>query len=183
MMYLGDIALAQVLYFGWNTHAVAGESITRATNGTISVYKNDGLTQSTSGVTDTEDFDGLTGVHWVKIDTSLGGTFYSAGADFTVVLSAATIDGKVINAVLAHFSINNRTPLRPTTAGRTIDVSAGGEAGMDWANIGSPTTAQVLSGTTIDLTAAAVDKIWDEVIVEQAQGIPGATPAMRTLLA
>ncbi|MFA5058722.1 MAG: hypothetical protein WC485_11455, partial [Opitutaceae bacterium] len=38
--------------------------------------------------------------------------------------------------------------LKPTTAGRTLDVSSGGEAGLDWANIGSPTTAQNLSGTS-----------------------------------
>src|SRR3990167_4041674 len=36
-------------------------------------------------------------------------------------------------------------PLVPTTAGRTLDVSVGGEAGLDWANIGSPTTAQKLN--------------------------------------
>lgn len=42
-------------------------------------------------------------------------------------------------------------PLVPTTAGRTLDVSATGEAGLDWANIGSPTTAQNLSGTNIDV--------------------------------
>lgn len=40
-------------------------------------------------------------------------------------------------------------PLVPTTAGRTLDVSAGGEAGVDWANIGSPTTTVALSGTTV----------------------------------
>jgi len=40
-------------------------------------------------------------------------------------------------------------PLVPTTAGRTLDVSATGEAGIDWANIGSPTTTQNLSGSTI----------------------------------
>lgn len=43
-------------------------------------------------------------------------------------------------------------PLVPTTAGRTLDVSAGGEAGIDWANVGSPTTAVDLSGTTIKTT-------------------------------
>lgn len=41
--------------------------------------------------------------------------------------------------------------LQPTTAGRTLDVSAGGEAGIDWANIGSPTTAVNLSATNIDV--------------------------------
>jgi hypothetical protein len=41
------------------------------------------------------------------------------------------------------------TRLAPTTAGRTLDVSATGEAGIDWANVGSPTTVVGLSGTTI----------------------------------
>jgi hypothetical protein len=40
-------------------------------------------------------------------------------------------------------------PLIPTTAGRTLDVSATGEAGVDWANVGSPTTTNGLTGTTI----------------------------------
>lgn len=39
--------------------------------------------------------------------------------------------------------------LAPTVAARTLDVSAAGEAGIDWANIGGPTTAQNLSGTNI----------------------------------
>jgi len=42
-------------------------------------------------------------------------------------------------------------PLVPTTAGRTLDVSATGEAGIDWANIGSPTSIQNLSATNIDV--------------------------------
>ena len=52
--------------------------------------------------------------------------------------------------------------LRPTTAGRTLDVSLDGEAGLDWANIGSPSSAQALSQTTIQggggggVTATAV---------------------------
>lgn len=43
-------------------------------------------------------------------------------------------------------------PLVPTTAGRTLDVTATGEAGIDWANVGAPTTALDLSGTTIKTT-------------------------------
>lgn len=39
--------------------------------------------------------------------------------------------------------------LGPTTAGRTLDVSAGGEAGMDWANVGTPGSTVSLSATTI----------------------------------
>lgn len=39
--------------------------------------------------------------------------------------------------------------IKPTTAGRTLDISAGGEAGIDLSNVGSPTTVLNLSGTTI----------------------------------
>lgn len=39
--------------------------------------------------------------------------------------------------------------LKPTTAGRTLDITTTGEAGIDWANIGAPTTLVALSGTTI----------------------------------
>lgn len=56
-------------------------------------------------------------------------------------------------------------PLIPTVAGRTLDVSVGGEAGVDWANIGSPTTAQNLSGTLISgAQTVAVTQIGDDVI-------------------
>lgn len=147
--YLGDFRTGKTIRKMWNSNAIAGESITRATNGTVSVYKDGGVTQSTTGVTDTEDFDSLTGVHLVAIDTSADGTFYSAGSEFEVVLSAATIDGKTINATLFSFSLENRSALMPTTDGRRLDVSAGGEAGLDWANVGSPTTTVGLSGTTV----------------------------------
>jgi hypothetical protein len=46
--------------------------------------------------------------------------------------------------------------LKPTTAGRTLDVSAGGEAGIDLANVGSPTSTLALSGTTIKAVTDAV---------------------------
>lgn len=48
--------------------------------------------------------------------------------------------------------------LAPTVAGRTLDVSTGGEAGIDWGNIGNPTTTVALSGTTVaTLTNAPSD--------------------------
>lgn len=105
MMYLGDFPTSAMIDFNWSSNAADGASITRATNGTVSVYKANGTTQSTAGVTDTEDFDALTGIHHVRIDTSADGTFYAAGSEFSVVLSGATIDGEAVNAVLAHFSI------------------------------------------------------------------------------
>lgn len=56
--------------------------------------------------------------------------------------SAGYIIGTYIDAAIT-------SRLAPTTSGRTLDVTAGGEAGIDWSNIGSPTTSVTLSGTTI----------------------------------
>ncbi len=104
--YLGDFAEDATVHFMWDSNDSNGASITRATNGTVSVYKDNGLTQTTTGVTDTEDFDGLTGIHACTIVTT--DAFYVTGSNYTVVLSAATIDSQTVNAVLAHFSIENR---------------------------------------------------------------------------
>ncbi len=106
--YLGDFAEDATVHFIWDSNDSDGASITRATDGTISVYKDNGVAQSTAGVTDTEDFDSLTGIHACTIDLSAD-AFYATGSNYSVVLSAATIDGQTVNAVLAHFSIENRT--------------------------------------------------------------------------
>ena len=105
--YLGDFKEDATLYFCWGTNDKNGASITRATNGTVKIYKDDGTTESAAGVTDTEDFDSTTGIHNCKIDLSAD-AFYATGHDYSVVLAGATIDGETANAVLATFSIENR---------------------------------------------------------------------------
>ncbi len=155
MTYVGDFATGVTVRHMWNTNAVAGESITRGTNGTVQVYKDGGLTQSTAGVTDSEDFDGLTGVHLVAIDTSADGTFYSTGSDFHVVVAAAAIDGKTINAFLFSFSLNNRSlqaRIPAALVSGRIDASVGAMA------------ANVLTATAINADAITAAKIADGAI-------------------
>ncbi len=48
---------------------------------------------------------------------------------------------------------SGQVPLQPTTAGRTLDVSATGGAGIDWSNVEAPTTTVNLSGTTVGAIA------------------------------
>lgn len=105
-IYLGDFQGNSTIRFLWSTRDSNGASVTRTVDGTVSVYKDNGLTQTTTGVTDTEDFDGLTGIHACTIATT--DAFYASGSDFSVVLSEATIGGQSVNEVLAHFSIENR---------------------------------------------------------------------------
>jgi hypothetical protein len=49
--------------------------------------------------------------------------------------------------------------LKPTTAGRTLDVTAGGAAGIDWGNVENPTTSINLSGTEISIVSGSVGSV------------------------
>jgi len=64
--------------------------------------------------------------------------------------------------------------LRPTVAGRTLDVSSTGEAGVDWANVGSPTTSLNLSGTTVGVAAALGAQAKTDVTAAVPAQIPPA---------
>jgi len=156
MAHLGDFDAAAVIYGKFTTYRPStGASFTLGGTPALSVYKDNSTTQSTTGVTLTADFDSVTGLNHFAIDTSADGSFYAAGSFFDIVITTGTVDGvSVVGSVVASFTIRKNSALKPTTAGRTLDVSAGGEAGLDWANVGSPTTSLNLSGTTISTSQA-----------------------------
>lgn len=177
MMYLGDFAEDQTVRFHWGTTAIAGESITRATNGTISVYKDGNTTQTTTGVTDTEDFDSLTGVHYCEIATT--DAFYVAGSEYTVILSGATIDGKSINTPLAHFSIERTggalALLKNTTYGLSAAKTVQDAIKAKTDNLPSdPADASVIAGRfdTLDTNLATVDTVVDAVLEDTGTTLP-----------
>src|SRR3990170_2105395 len=126
-----------------------GAPFTLAGTPVISAYVGNSLTQITAGITLTVDFDGVTGLNNVRVvATSANG--YAAGSNYALVITTGTVDSvSVVGEVVAEFSLEAQSSLRPTVAGRTLDVSAGGEGGVDWANVGSPTTVVGLSGTTV----------------------------------
>ena len=151
MRHLGDFAPATVLYFMFTTYRPSsGAAYTLAGSPVVRVYKNGSTTQHTTTYNVTADFDSIAGLNYFTIDTSADGTFYAAGGMFTCVLEAGTVDSvSIVGTVVGTFTLNATAALRPTTAGRTLDVSSGGEAGVDWANVGSPSTTVNLSGTTV----------------------------------
>lgn len=151
MKHMGDYDTSAVIYGKFTTFRPStGAAYTLGGTPALSVYKDNSTTQSTTGVTLTADFDSVTGLNHFAIDTSADGTFYSAGSFFDIVITTGTVDSvSVVGSVVASFTLRKNSALKPTTAGRTLDVSAGGEAGVDWANVGSPTTVLNLSGTTI----------------------------------
>lgn len=150
-MSLGDFTPSKVIYFTFTTRAFStGIPTQLAGTPSLEVYKDGSDTPSTAGITLTVDFSSVTGLNHVAIDTAADGTFYSAGSSFNVVIAAGTVGGvSVVGESLASFTLSKISSLRPTTADRTLDVTATGEAGIDWANIGSPTQTVNLSGTTV----------------------------------
>lgn len=171
MIYLGDYLEDETVYFLWSSNAADGASITRSTNGTVSVYKDNGTTQSTEGVTDTEDFDSLTGIHACTIVTT--NAFYAAGADYAVVLSAATIDGETVNAVLAHFSIQNRY-MRGTDSAATATALATVDGIVD--------DILVDTGTTLPATLETIDNFLDTEIAAILEDTGTTIPALLTTI-
>lgn len=154
--YLGDYDTTETVRIPFNTFTsddpAASCTITNLAAGDVEIHKDGSTTQraSDSGVTVAIDFDSITGNHFVIIDLSdnADAGFYASGSRYTVRIEGVTIDGGTVNAWIGSFSIG--CMLRPTTAGRKLDVSAGGEAGVDWANVGSPTTTVALTATTIN---------------------------------
>jgi hypothetical protein len=92
--------------------------------------------------------------HMQSIDDRAGANLANVSANVVQWLGTAASTPTVagvpnINVKTWNDLTTVALPLVPTTAGRTLDVSADGEAGLDWANVGSPTTTVGLTNTTV----------------------------------
>lgn len=150
MSYLGDIRLGETLDFKFCTTAAAtGAPTTLAGTPVISAYVGNSVTQITAGITLTVDFDAVTGLHNVRV-VATSGNGYATASNYQLVITTGTVGGtSAVGYVIGEFSIEARSAVMPTTAARTLDVSATGEAGLDWANVGGATTAVSLTNTTV----------------------------------
>lgn len=150
--YIGDIRLGDTIDTKFCTVTTTGAPTTLAGSPVISAYLGNNTTQLTAGITLSVDFDGVTGMHNVRV-VATSGNGYATATDYQLVLTAGTVGGtSVVGYVVAEFSIEKRSALMPTTAARTLDVTATGGAGIDWANVEAPTTTLALTGTTIAVT-------------------------------
>lgn len=133
-MYLGDFAAGAVFDLKFTTRRFTTGVPFALSSGAISVYKNNDVSQSTSGVTLSADFDGVTGLNNVRIDLSSDGTFYAAGSNFQVVITTGTVDSvSVVGEVVAQFSIANR-PLQSIGANVVTAASLASDAGNEIAD-------------------------------------------------
>lgn len=158
MIYLGDFETSDTVICPFPAYDSNGSSVTitglAVTD--IEIYKDGSTTQRSSdngyALLDTDgiDFDGITGAHGFSVDLSDNSDagYYANGSQIVLWVNAVTIDTRTV--VIGYiFSIGRY--LKPTTAGRTLDVTATGAAGMDWGNVENQSTSVDLSSTDIQL--------------------------------
>ncbi len=128
-MYLGDVRLGVNLDFQFTTRSfTTGAPTQLAGSPVISAYVDNSTTQLTAGITLTVDFDSVTGLNNVRVVLS-GGNGYATATNVGFVITTGTVGGvSVVGEVVGQVSIENRSALMPTTAGRTLLVDASGLA-------------------------------------------------------
>lgn len=180
MLDLGDFTTSDTLYVPIATYDSNGASVTLTGLAVtdIEIYKDGSVTQRASdngyALLDTDgiDFDGVVGLHGYSVDLSdnSDAAFYANGSKYWVVINAVTIDGQTV--VIVHYFTIGRY-LKPTVAGRTLDVTAAGEAGLDFDNtVGTIAAAQLAADCITaakvapDVHAETADALLDEAMEE-----------------
>jgi len=183
-VHLGDFPVGATVDFMFNTRTAAGAPITFAGTPGLTVYRGSNTTEDPGDITLVIDYDtpATTGMHHVTIATGGDPTFYVAG-DYQVVVVQGTVNGQsVAGTVIASFSLDNRSALRPATAGRTLVVSAGGVAdaqvkGMDADTVtASAVAADAIGSAEVATTATGeiADATWDEPTPHSTSSTMGA---------
>lgn len=139
--YYGDYAEDDTVDMVFNTFTSddpsASATITNFINTDVHIHKDLGTTQrnNAAGITVSVDFDGITGNHTVKIDTSddtVAG-FWVTGSEYQVRIEGTTVDGATINAWIGTFSIERAGGILATL--KTL-VTTVGTAGAGLTDLG-----------------------------------------------
>lgn len=109
MSYMGDITLADTLYFHFTTRQISGAPFTLAGSPVISAYEANSDTQITAGITLGVDADSVTGFNRVTV-VATGANGYEVGKDYSMVITTGTVNSvSVVGEVVGSFSIENRS--------------------------------------------------------------------------
>ena len=123
MAYLGDITLGDTIDFKFSTVGTTGAPTTLAGTPAVSAYVGNSTTQLTAGITLTVDFDGVTGLHNVRVVAS-GANGYAAQTNVDLVITTGTVGGtSVVGYVIGSFSIENRSTQALATAANLAVVA------------------------------------------------------------
>lgn len=170
MLYLGDFAKGETVYGFYATYDGSGASITRGTDGTLSVYKDNSDTQTTTGVTSGEDTDSLTGVHRYAIATT--DAFYVNGGQYFVILSGAAIDTQTVNAPVGYFTLGR--------GGIIAKGALSGTHSTTTADLGTNAPANDITGQTLWFPTHQLTRVVDSY--NTGTGVATFSPAVAVTL-
>lgn len=151
MIYLRQSTASQEIPLGYFVDSTDGnteETGLTIANTDIKLWKSGATTlasKNSGGATHISN-----GIYYAVLDATDTDTV-GPMAIFCHVSGALTVrlETTVLDEAMYDWMFGTAVPLSPTTAGRTLDVTATGAAGIDWANVENPTTTVGLSGTTV----------------------------------
>jgi hypothetical protein len=173
MNYVGDFAADETVYLNFASYDSNGASVTLTGLATsdIEIYKNGGTTQRSSdaGYTVSTDFDTITGIHAISIDTSdnTDAGFFAAGNDYVVIVSSVTIDSQTVSFVAGSFSIENRFMRGTDSAALAADLATV-DTNVDAILVDTGTSLPADIAALNDLSAAQVNAEVDTAISDAA---------------
>ena len=129
--YYGDLAPSQIIDMKFTSRNSSGQPTTLSGSPAVQCYKDNSLTQSSTGISLTVDFDSITGFNQLRVDLSADTSFYSAGSNFFCIISAGTVGGTtVIGEVVGAFSVADRgTTIRKGVAFSNFPIIITGTGG------------------------------------------------------
>src|SRR3990170_4302429 len=160
LSYLGSWAIDDALTFYANTTRFDTGAATDADSvPSYRVYEDETTSPLLTGSMALLDSANTAGFYSEQIALSAANGF-EAGKQYAIYI-AATVNlvagashhtfqvGAKVNTMAWNSLATVALPLVPTVAGRALDVSAAGEAGGDWADVGTPGSTVALSATTV----------------------------------
>lgn len=107
-MYHGDIRLGDTIDIKFTTVNTLGVPTTLAGSPVVSAYFGNDVAQLTAGITLTPDFDGVVGLHNIRV-VATGGNGYATTTNYALVITTGTVGGSsVVGYVVGSFSIQAR---------------------------------------------------------------------------
>jgi hypothetical protein len=191
-----DFALETTFDFKFTTRQFSDGAPVTFSSGAVEIYEDNDVAQITGAETLTIDFDGITGLHNLRIAATAANGF-GAGQSYSAVASAGTVGGtSVVGEVILNFTIEHQSALRPATAGRELEVDANSRVDVgSW--LGTAVTlgagapdVNIQSTDNIDLSvlqktavnAEVLDVMDTDTLTEPAQGKPAALVSAFTVL-
>lgn len=175
-----DYTLGETIDFKFTTcEPDTGAPATLAGTPVISAYVDNSTTQITAGITLTVDFDGVTGLHNVRVVATSGNGF-TTGTNVALVITTGTVDSvSAVGYVVAQFTLGRAGTANVTQFGGSAGTFASGVPAVNATQISGDGTAADNLELAFDDTAGAVP--WQGIIDQGTMqaGSTGTTAVLR----